>query len=69
MRNLFSMVTGGILLFATIAFSSCASEGGGAATNNQRPSPNDGVTIGPATVATGTTEFESPWPFGPLGMD
>jgi hypothetical protein len=26
-----------------------------------------GVTIGPATVAPGTTEFESPWPFGPLG--
>jgi hypothetical protein len=68
MRNLFSMVTGAILLFAAIAFSSCANEGGGA-TNNQRPSPNDGVTIGPATVATGTTEFESPWPFGPLGMD
>jgi hypothetical protein len=70
MRNLFSMVMGGIVLIVAIAFSSCASAESGSASNNQRPPPSDsGVTIGPATVAVGTTEFESPWPFGPLGMD
>jgi hypothetical protein len=70
MRNLFSMVLGGIVLIVAIAFSSCASAGDGGANNGQHPPPsNSGVTIGPATVAAGTTEFESPWPFGPLGMD
>ena len=68
MRNLFSMAVGGILLFVALAFAACASAAGGDA--SKRPSPgNDGVTIGPATVAPGTSEFESPWPFGPLGMD
>jgi hypothetical protein len=70
MRNLFSTVMGGIVLIVAIAFSSCASSGGGVASSGQRPPPSDGgVTIGPATVAPGTSEFESPWPFGPLGMD
>jgi hypothetical protein len=56
------------LLFVALAFAACASADGGDA--SKRPSPgNDGVTIGPATVAPGTSEFESPWPFGPLGMD
>jgi hypothetical protein len=58
------------VLVVTIAFSSCASSDGGVANSGQRPpSSNGGVTIGPETVAPGTTEFESPWPFGPLGMD
>ena len=69
MRNLFSMAMGGILLFVAAGFSSCASENGGVAGNNQRPVNGGGVTIGPATVEVGTTEYESPWPFGPLGMD
>jgi hypothetical protein len=69
MRNLFSMALGGILLFVAVVLSSCATDDGGVANNNQRPTNGGGVTIGPATVATGTTEFESPWPFGPLGMD
>jgi hypothetical protein len=70
MRNLFSMLRGGILLCVAIALSSCASAGGGGTNNGQPPPPsNGGVTIGPATVAGGTSEFESPWPFGPLGMD
>jgi hypothetical protein len=69
MRNLFSMAMGGILLFVAVALASCASENGGSARTIQRPPGNDGVSIGPATVAPGTTEFESPWPFGPLGMD
>jgi hypothetical protein len=69
MRNLFSMTMRGMLLFIAIGITSCASESGGAASSVQRPPQDNGVTIGPATVATGTTEFESPWPFGPLGMD
>jgi hypothetical protein len=71
MRNLFSMSRGGIVLIVTIAFSSCASSGGGVANSGQQPpsNGNSGVTIGPATVAAGTAEYESPWPFGPLGMD
>jgi|HubBroStandDraft_5_1064220.scaffolds.fasta_scaffold1464354_1 hypothetical protein len=70
MRNLFSMAVGGILLFVAITLSSCASAQSGGADGGQRPPPSDGgVTIGPATVAPGTAEFESPWPFGPLGMD
>jgi hypothetical protein len=71
MRNLFSMATGGIVLFVVIALSSCASADGGGTNNGHRPPSNSGggITIGPATVAPGTTEFESPWPFGPLGMD
>jgi hypothetical protein len=68
MRNLFSMAVGGILLFVALGFSACASADGGGASKPTSPS-NDGVTIGPATVAPGTNEFESPWPFGPLGMD
>jgi hypothetical protein len=64
------MAKGGILFFVAIALSSCASADGGSAGNVQRTSPNSGgLTIGPATVAPGTDEFESPWPFGPLGMD
>jgi hypothetical protein len=63
-RNLFSIARGGLLLFIAFAISSCASGGAGAASKNYK-----GVTIGPATVALGTSEFESPWPFGPLGMD
>ena len=64
------MVMGGIVLIVAIAFSSCASSDGGVTNSGQRPPPsNGGVTIGPATVAPGTAEFESPWPFGPLGMD
>jgi hypothetical protein len=70
MRNLFSMAVGGILLFVAIILSSCASAQSGSAGSGQRPSPGyGGVTIGPATVEAGTSEFESPWPFGPLGMD
>jgi hypothetical protein len=69
MRNLFSMAMGGILLFVAVAISSCASEEGDGASKIQRPSANDGVTIGPATVEPGTNDYESPWPFGPLGMD
>jgi hypothetical protein len=69
MRNLFSMAVGGILLFVAITLSSCASAQSGGADSVQRPPPSGGVTIGPATVAPGTAEFESPWPFGPLGMD
>jgi hypothetical protein len=58
------------VLIVALAFSSCASSSGGVANSSQSPPPsNGGVTIGPATVAAGTTEFESPWPFGPLGMD
>jgi len=63
------MAMGGILLFIALAVSSCASDGGGVAGNVQNAPQNDGVTIGPATVSPGTTEYESPWPFGPLGMD
>jgi hypothetical protein len=69
MRNLFSMTMGVMLFFVAIGISSCASNGGGVSNNVQSASQNTGVTIGPATVATGTTEYESPWPFGPLGMD
>ena len=53
-----------LLLFVAFAISSCASGGAGAPSKNYK-----GATIGPATVAPGTSEFESPWPFGPLGMD
>jgi hypothetical protein len=69
MRNLFSRALGGILLFVAVALSSCASEDGSSTSKTQSPAPNDGVTIGPATVSPGTNEYESPWPFGPLGMD
>ena len=69
MRNLLSIAIGGILLFMAIALSSCASEEAGVASKIQNPPSSNGVTIGPATVAPGTAEFESPWPFGPLGMD
>ena len=71
MRNLFSMAVGGILLFVAMTSSlPGASAQSGGADSGQRPSPsNGGVTIGPATVEAGTSEFESPWPFGPLGMD
>jgi hypothetical protein len=70
MRNLFSMAVGGILLFVAITLSSCASaNSGGAGSVQPPPASGGGVTIGPATVAPGTSEFESPWPFGPLGMD
>jgi len=67
MRNVFSLSREGIFLLVPIAVSSCASDHGSG--NLQRPTQNDGVTIGPATVAGGTSDFESPWPFGPLGMD
>ena len=63
------MTKGGILLLVGLAISSCASGDGGAAGKIQQPPDNGGVTIGPATVAPGTSEFESPWPFGPLGME
>ena len=69
MRNLFSMAMGGILLLVAVAISSCASEDGSGASIGQSSPPSDGVTIGPATVAPGSNEYESPWPFGPLGMD
>jgi hypothetical protein len=65
MRNPFSMLTGGILLCVAAGFSSCASEDGGV--GSKASSQYNGVTIGPATVEG--TEFESPWPFGPLGAD
>jgi hypothetical protein len=69
MRNLFSIARGGVLLFVAFTMSSCASGDMGVASKNQQPPSNEGITIGPATVAPGTSEFESPWPFGPLGMD
>jgi len=68
MRNLFSMTQKGILLLVGLALVSCASGNGGTAQNSQQP-PNNGITIGTATVAPGTHEYEAPWPFGPLGMD
>ena len=37
MRNLFSMALGGILLFVAVVLSSCATDDGGVASNNQRP--------------------------------
>ena len=67
MRNGFSIFMRGIFLLVAMTVSSCVSDHGSG--HLQRPSPNDGVTIGPATVEAGTSEFESPWPFGPLGMD
>jgi hypothetical protein len=63
------MVMGGILLLVAVAVSSCASEDGSGVSKTQNPAPSDGVTIGPETVAPGSNEYESPWPFGPLGMD
>jgi len=69
MRNLFSMATGGILLCVAAGMSSCASQEGGGVSKVQASSQSNELTIGPATVAPGTTEYESPWPFGPLGMD
>jgi len=67
MRNVFSISRGGIFLLVAMAVSSCASDHGSG--DLQSPTQNNGVTIGPATVAGGTSDFESPWPFGPLGMD
>jgi hypothetical protein len=69
MRNHFSMAITGILLCITTAMSSCASEEGGGGSKFDASSQSNEVTIGSATVAPGTTEYESPWPFGPLGMD
>jgi hypothetical protein len=68
MRNLFSMTEKGILLLVWLALSSCANGNGGTASNSQPP-PKKDITVGTATVAPGTTEYEAPWPFGPLGMD
>ena len=65
MRNLFSMAAGGILLCVAAGISSCASENGGV--GSKASSQNNGPTIGPATFEG--NEFESPWPFGPLGAD
>jgi hypothetical protein len=68
--DLFSTPMGCILFFVcAVAISSWASNEGSVAGHVQRVPENDGVTIGPATVATDTTEFELPRPFGPLGMD
>jgi hypothetical protein len=65
MRNLFSMATGVILLCVAAGISSCASEDGGV--GSKASSQYNGPMIGPATVEG--NEFESPWPFGPLGAD
>jgi hypothetical protein len=56
------------MLIAVFALSSCASANGGTAGGIPQPSANNGITIGPSSVAPGTHEYESPWPFGPLGM-
>jgi len=69
MRDFSSITVGWILLFVVFAMSSCASGAGGFAAKIQQPPGHNGVTIGPATVEPGTSEFEQPWPFGPLGMD
>lgn len=69
MRDRSSITVGWIMLFIVFAMSSCASGAGGFAAKIQQPPGHNGVTIGPATVEPGTSEFERPWPFGPLGMD
>ncbi|HYY27523.1 MAG TPA: hypothetical protein VE860_06255 [Chthoniobacterales bacterium] len=65
MRNLISMATGGILLCVVVGVSSCASGDGGV--GSKASSQNNGVTVGQATLVG--NEFQSPWPFGPLGAD
>jgi hypothetical protein len=57
------------MLLAVFALTSCASGTGGAAGGGQQPAANNGITIGTATVAPGTRDYEQPWPFGPLGMN
>jgi hypothetical protein len=68
MCNLFSITQKGILLLVGLALASCVSGNDGTASTGQQP-PNNGITIGTATVAPGTNEYEAPWPFGPLGMN
>jgi hypothetical protein len=65
MRNLFSMAAGGMVLCVAAGISSCASEDGGV--GGKPSSQYSGPTIGPATLEG--NEFQSPWPFGPLGAD
>jgi hypothetical protein len=69
MRNLFSMVTGGILLCVAAGMSSCANQEGGGVSKLQASSQSNELTIGPETLAPGGKGYEPPWPFGPLGSD
>ena len=69
MRDFSSITVGWVVLFVVFGMSACASGAGGFAAKIQQPPANNGVTIGSATVEPGTSEFEQPWPFGPLGMD
>jgi hypothetical protein len=54
-----------MLLCVAAVISSCASEDDGV--GSKASSQYSGVTISPAMVEG--NEFESPWPFGPLGAD